>query len=90
MAAKLLELDREIKDINKTIAERLRDHPYARISESLPGFGTNLGAEFVVVTRGDLASFVTRRLASYAGLVAVPQDSGRVSGNLRRPKRDNR
>jgi transposase len=91
IAAKLLELDREIKDLDKTIADRFRDHPYARIIESLPGFGPNLGAEFLVVTRGDLASFATAgRLASYAGLVPVPQDSGRVSGNLRRPKRFNR
>ena len=59
IAAKLLKLDREIKDIDKTIAERFRDHPYARIIESLPGFGPNLGAEFLVVTRGDLASFAT-------------------------------
>jgi transposase len=43
IAAKLLELDREIKDLDKTIAERFRDHPYARIIESLPGFGPNLG-----------------------------------------------
>ncbi len=42
-AAKLLELDREIKDLDKTIAERFRDHPYARITESPPGFGPNLG-----------------------------------------------
>lgn len=91
IAAKLLDLDREIKDLDKTIADRFRDHPYARIIESLPGFGPNLGAEFLVVTRGDLASFATPgRLASYAGLVPVPQDSGRVSGNLRRPKRFNR
>lgn len=91
IAAKLLDLDREIKDLDKTIAERFRDHPYARIIESLPGFGPNPGAEFLVVTRGDLASFGTAgRLASYAGLVPVPQDSGRVSGNLRRPKRFNR
>ena len=91
MAAKLLDLDREIKELDKTIADRFRDHPYARIIESLPGFGPNLGAEFLVVTRGDVASFATAgRLASYAGLVPVPQDSGRVSGNLRRPKRFNR
>jgi transposase len=50
-----------------------------------------LGAEFLVVTRGDLASFATAgHMASYAGLVPVPQDSGRVTGNLRRPKRYNR
>jgi transposase len=75
IAAKLLELDREIKDLDKTIAERFRDRPYARIIESLLGFGPNLGAEFLVVTRGDLASFVTAgRLASYAGIVPVHQD----------------
>jgi transposase len=91
LARKLLDLDREIKDIDKTITERFRDHPYARIIESLPGFGPNLGAEFLVATGGDLASFATPgRLASYAGLVPVPRDSGRISGNLHRPKRYNR
>ena len=91
MARKLLDLDREIKDIDKTITERFRAHPHARIIESLPGFGPNLGAEFLVVTRGNPASFATPgRLASYAGLVPVPRDSGRVSGNLHRPKRYNR
>lgn len=73
-AAKLLELDREIKDLDKTIAERFRDHPYARIIESLPGFGPNLGAEFLVITRSDSASFAPAgRPASYAGLLPVPQ-----------------
>jgi transposase len=91
LARRLLELDREIKDIDKTITARFREHPYARIIESLPGFGPGLGAEFLVVTRGDLASFATAgRLASYAGLVPVPKDSGRITGNLRRPKRYNR
>ena len=59
LARKLLELDREIKDIDKTITERFREHPYARIIESLPGFGPGLGAEFLVITRGDLESFAT-------------------------------
>jgi transposase len=90
-ARKLLDLDREIKDIDKTITERFRTHPHARIIESLPGFGPNLGAEFLVAIGGDLASFATPgRLASYAGLVPVPRDSGRISGNLHRPKRYNR
>ena len=91
LAAKLHDLDREIKDLDKAIAESFRDHPYARISESMPGFGPNLDADIMVVTRGDLASFgAAGRLAPYAGLVPVPQDSGRASGNLRRPKRFNR
>ncbi len=90
-AAKLLDLDREIKDIDKLIATRFRTHPWARIIESLPGMGTGLGADFLVETGGKLATFGSAgRLASYAGLVPVPRDSGRVSGNLRRPIRYNR
>jgi transposase len=53
--------------------------------------GPGLGAEFLMVTGGDLAAFGSSgRLASYAGLVPVPRDSGRISGNLHRPKRYNR
>jgi transposase len=79
------------KTSTRPSTERFRDHPYARIIESLPGFGPNLDAEFLVTIGGDLASFATPgRLASYAGLVPVPRDSGRVSGNLHRPKRYNR
>jgi transposase len=90
-AAQLLDLDRQIKDTNKLIASRFRAHPQAEIIESLPGLGPILGAEFLVGTGGSLTGFATSgRLASYAGLVPVPQDSGRVTGNLRRPKRYNR
>ncbi|WP_053723184.1 IS110 family transposase [Saccharothrix sp. NRRL B-16348] len=90
-AAVLLELDRRIKDTDKLITSRFREHPQAGIIESLPGLGPHLGAEFVVATGGNLAGFGTSgRLASYAGLVPVAQDSGRVTGNLRRPKRYNR
>jgi transposase len=91
LAQQLLELDRQIKDTDKLITSRFRTHPQAEIIESLPGFGPILGAEFVVITGGTLTGFATPgRLAAYAGLVPVPQDSGRVTGNLRRPKRYNR
>ncbi|MFI2478766.1 IS110 family transposase [Nocardia xishanensis] len=90
-AAKLLDLDREIKDTDELITARFRAHPWAQIIESLPGMGPGLGAEFIVATGGTLTSFASAgRLASYAGLVPVPRDSGRVSGNLCRPKRYNR
>ncbi|GAB1813651.1 transposase [Mycobacterium sp. MUNTM1] len=90
MAAKLFGLDFEIKDLDKTIAERLRDYPYARIIESLPQFGPNLGAVFLVVIRGDPASFtMAGRSASYAGVFLCQADSGRACGKLRRPKRSN-
>lgn len=91
LARQLLDLDREIKDTDKLIRDRFRTHPQAEIIESLPGLGPILGAEFIVATGGDLAAFGSSgRLASCAGLVPVPQDSGRVTGNLRRPKRYNR
>lgn len=91
IAAKLLDLGREIKDTDRLITTRFRQHPWARIIESLPGMGPGLGAEFLVGTGGDLANFAgAGRLASYAGLVPVPRDSGRISGNLHRPKRYNR
>ncbi|MTD56496.1 IS110 family transposase [Amycolatopsis sp. RM579] len=91
LAQQLLDLDRQTKDTDKLITSRFREHPQAEIIESLPGLGPILGAEFLVATGGDLAAFATSgRLASYAGLAPVPQDSGRVTGNLRRPKRYNR
>ena len=92
LARKLLDLDREIKDTGKLITSRFRDHPRAAIIESLPGMGPILGAEFLVATGGDARAAFGRpaRLASYAGLVPVPRDSGRVTGNWRRPRRYNR
>ncbi|MEV0297638.1 IS110 family transposase [Nocardia sp. NPDC050710] len=92
LAVKLLDLDREIKDLDKQITARFHEHPQAPIIESLPGMGPHLGTEFLVNTGGDaLAEFTSPgRLASYAGLVPVPRDSGRISGNLHRPKRYNR
>jgi transposase len=54
--------------------------------------GPILGAQFLVATDGrPLEAFATSgRLASYAGLVPVPRDSGRVTGNYHRPKRFHR
>ena len=92
LARKLLNLDREIKDTGKLITSRFRAHPQAAIIESLPGMGPILGAEFLVAAGGNArAAFATPgRPASYAGLVPVPKDSGRVTGNWRRPRRYNR
>lgn len=92
LARRLLDTDREIKDAGKLIAARFREHPQARVIESLPGMGPILGAQFLAATGGrPLDAFASSsRLASYAGLVPVPKDSGRVNGNYRRPKRFNR
>ena len=57
----------------------------------MPGFGSLLGAELLAATNGDLTTFNTAdRLAGIAGLAPVPRDSGRISGNLKRPRRYDR
>ncbi|WP_405841477.1 transposase [Streptomyces platensis] len=72
------------------LAAHGRSHPQAEIIESLPGMGPILGAEFVVAA-GDLSAYVDAgHLASAAGLVTVPRDSGRRTGNMHRPKRYSR
>jgi hypothetical protein len=55
---------------------------------SLPGIGIKLGAEFLAITAGDLAQFGSSdRLAA---LASVPRDSGKLRGNLHRPRRYHR
>ncbi|WFB10334.1 IS110 family transposase [Streptomyces sp. LX-29] len=90
LAAQILALDNRLKRIDKQIRETFRSHPQAEIIESLPGMGPILGAEFVVAA-GDLSAYADAgHLASAAGLVPVPRDSGRRTGNLHRPKRYSR
>ncbi|MFJ3967351.1 IS110 family transposase [Streptomyces parvus] len=90
LAARILALDGRLKRIDKQIRETFRSHPRAEIIESLPGMGPILGAEFVVAA-GDLTAYADAgHLASAAGLVPVPRDSGRRTGNLHRPKRYSR
>ncbi|ODU03658.1 IS110 family transposase [Pseudonocardia sp. N23] len=90
-ATRLLDLDHEIKAVTKLIADCFHQHPDAVIIESMPGLGPVLGAEFMVATNGRLSEFSNAgHLASYAGLVPVPRDSGRITGNLRSAQRYNR
>lgn len=90
LAAQILMLDDRLTRIDKQIRETFRSHPQAKIIESLPGMGPILGAEFVVAA-GDLSAYMDAgHLASAAGLVPVPRDSGRRTGNLHRPKRYSR
>lgn len=92
LARQLLDLDRSIRDTSKLITQRFRTHPQAEIIESLPGMGPILGAELLAMTGGDPRAMFGNagRLAAQAGLVPVPKDSGRISGNLHRPKRYHR
>lgn len=91
LAGQLLELDREVKDLDKQIAAAFRRHRHAHIVESVPGIGTRLGAEFLAATGGDMAAFGSAaKLAAYAGLAPVSHDSGGRSGVLHRPQRYHR
>lgn len=90
LAAQILALDDRLKRIDQQVRDTFRSHPQAEIIESLPGIGPILGAEFVVAA-GDLSAYTDAgHLASAAGLVPVPRDSGRRTGNLHRPKRYSR
>ena len=78
-------------ELDDLIEARFREHPHAEVIRSLPGMGARLAAEFIATTGGDLDAFGSAdRLAGFAGLAPQPRDSGRVSGNLRRPKRYHR
>lgn len=90
LARAILDLDDRIKRLEGQIRDTFRAHPQAEVIESMPGIGPILGAELVVAA-GDLASYTDAgHLASAAGLVPVPRDSGRRTGNLHRPKRYSR
>jgi transposase len=88
LARQLLELDRESKNLGKQFGERFADHPHAERITSVDGFGPILGARLLADTGRDLrvAFGNSGRLAADAGLAPVPRDSGRVRGNLHRPK----
>jgi transposase len=91
LAREVMALDQEIAEIEALIEGRFREHPDAEVITSLPGIGNMLGAEFIAATGGDMTAFGSPdRLAGVAGLAPVPRDSGKISGNLRRPRRYSR
>jgi transposase len=91
LAQSVLNLDAELVDVDAMIDTTFKQHRLAAIITSMPGFGSLLGAELLAATNGDLTTFDTAdRLAGIAGLAPVPRDSGRISGNLKRPRRYDR
>jgi transposase len=91
LAKEVMDLDTEIDETETMIEDRFRRHRHAEIILSMPGFGVILGAEFIAATGGDISVFTSAdRLAGVAGLAPVPRDSGRISGNLKRPRRYDR
>ncbi|MFF4484660.1 IS110 family transposase [Streptomyces sp. NPDC001520] len=88
LAKGVMALNEEIAELDALIKARLREHPHAEVIRSLPGMDPRLGAEFIAATGCDMVAFGSAdRLAGFA---PRPRDSGRVSGNLRRPKRYHR
>lgn len=91
LAKEVMNLDTEIGDTETMIEDRFRRHRHAEIILSMPGFGIMLGADFLAATGGDMTAFDSvDRLAGVSGLAPVPRDSGRISGNLKRPRRYDR
>ncbi|WP_329473191.1 IS110 family transposase [Streptomyces sp. NBC_01723] len=91
LAKEVIVLNQQITEVDKLIEARFRDHHTYEVITSMPGLGVILGAEFLAATGGDMAAFGTPdRLAGFGGVAPVPRDSGKISGNLRRPQRYNR
>ncbi|MEY9968499.1 transposase [Streptacidiphilus sp. MAP12-16] len=91
LAREVMTLDQEIAELEALIEARFREHPDAEVITSMPGIGGMLGAEFIAATGGDMGAFGSPdRLAGVAGLAPVPRDSGKISGNLKRPRRYSR
>ena len=91
LAEQISILDAEIADVDAQITDLFRQHDSADVLLTMPGFGPVLAATFLANIGGNLDAFDSvDRLASVAGLAPVPRDSGRISGNLHRPRRFNR
>ncbi|MGK3945068.1 IS110 family transposase [Streptomyces caeruleatus] len=91
LAQEVTALNQQIAELDKAIEARFREHRDFEVITSMPGQGVILGAEFLAATGGDMTAFGTAdRLAGFGGVAPVPRDSGKISGNLRRPRRYNR
>ncbi|MEV7928556.1 IS110 family transposase [Kitasatospora sp. NPDC088779] len=91
LAREIATLNERIAETDKLIAGRFAEHELAEVITSMPGIGPTLGAEFLAATGGDMNLFGSPdRLAGFSGFAPAPRDSGRVSGNLHRPKRYHR
>ncbi len=90
LATAILRLDDRLKALDSQIEATFTEHPKAAVIRSMPGFGPFLGAA-LLVGANDLRGFPSAgHLAAAAGLVPVPNDSGRRTGNLHRPLRYSR
>jgi len=90
LAGTVLSQHERLKVLDQQIQDTFAQHPQAEVIESMPGFGPVLCVSLLVAA-GNLAAFPTAgHLAAAAGLVPVPNDSGRRIGNLHKPRRYSR
>jgi transposase len=79
LASNVIELDRQLAELDKLIADRFQSHRHAKVIASIVGIGDLLGAELLSATGGSLDGFASAdRLAGYAGLAphhATPADA---------------
>jgi transposase len=80
LACQLLDLDREIEDLNGRLGDRFAEHPHAEHITSVDGFGSVPGAQLLADTGGDLPTAFGNpgRLAACAGLELVPGGAKRL------------
>jgi transposase len=91
LAREVMALNQQVADLDKAIEAGVREHRDFEVITSRPGLGVILDAEFPAATSGDMSFFGTAdRLAGFGGVAPVPRGSGKISGNLRRPRRYNR
>ncbi|MFF3489634.1 IS110 family transposase [Streptomyces sp. NPDC002701] len=91
LAREVIALNQQAAELDKAIEARFREHRDFEVITSMPGLGVIPGADFLAATGGDMSLFGTPdRLAGFGGVAPVPRDSGKISGNLRRPRRYNR
>jgi transposase len=91
LAGEVMNLNGQVRELDKLIEDRFRRHELAPVIASMPGIGPLLGAEFLAAAGGDMSfSGTVSRLAGFAGLAPAPRDSGRIRGNLQRPRRYHR
>jgi transposase len=77
LAAQILQLRDQRKEIAKDVEKVLDAHPLAGILTSMPGVGVKIAARLLAEIGGDVSAFPTAaHLAAYAGLAPVTKRSG--------------
>jgi transposase len=90
LAGEITAIDADLVNLDAQLTSRFHQHEAAEILLSLPGFGPVLIATFLANRRQPRRVRQRRPPGSCRGLAPKPYDSGRMSGNLHRPRRFNR